>query len=230
MYLHRNMKNIGLDHAAAPALFSYVTTDTLEAVEASGYFNDPRLNAQAGDTVFVNASNGNDTLVFQSATSATSQPINSTGWATYIDTQYPNSGAAFSVSADTDTNLPNNRGNAIEGQLPIDVTTFYDGTTITGRNGDNLDVMIYFKAVPSGASQYLDIWIDIGGAVGELYRQTFSFPRGAGVERGILYALPSAYTLGTWEANGGTLKVRSNAALDIYAINYNIDRSHKART
>ena len=89
--------------------------------------------------------------------------------------------------------------------------------------------MIYFKAVPSGASQYLDIWIDIGGAVGELYRQTFSFPRGAGVERGILYALPSGYTLGTWEANGGTVKVRTNATLDIYAINYNFDRSHKAR-
>lgn len=99
---------------------------------------------------------------------------------------------------------------------------------ITGRNGDNLDIMLYFKAVPSTVNQWIDIWIDIDGAVGELYRQTFDFPRGSGVERGVLYALPSAYTLNTWEANGGIIYVRSNATLDIYNINFNFDRSHKA--
>lgn len=162
---------------------------------------------------------------------------NRTGWATYVDTQYPNSGSAFTVTADTDTVLPNNAGSKIETQKPSDVAEFYnvpgdyDGTNakITGRNGDNLDVMIYFKAVPSAANQWIDMWIDIGGSVGELYRQTFEFPKGASVERGVLYALPSAYTLNTWEANGGTVYVRSNANLNIYAINFNFDRSHKAR-
>ena len=152
---------------------------------------------------------------------------NPTGWATYADTTYT-SGAPFSVVADTDTNLPNNKGTVNESQMPADIATFYDGTVITGRNGDNLDIMIYFKAVPSAANQWIDIWVDIGGGVGELYRQTLSFPRGSGVERGILYALPSAYTLGTWEANGGTIRVRSGNALDIYDITYNFDRSHKA--
>lgn len=151
-----------------------------------------------------------------------------TGWATYVDTTYT-SGSPFSVSADTNTVLPNDAGTTIETQKPVDVATFYDGSVITGRNGDNLDIMIYFKATPSAANQYLDMWVDIGGAVGELYRQTFSFPRGAGVERGILYALPSAYTLGTWEANGGTVYVRSNASLTLHSINFNFDRSHKAR-
>ena len=152
----------------------------------------------------------------------------STGWATYRDTQYPDSANAFTIAADTDTAFPNNAGTKNETQKPEHVTTFYDGTFITGRNGDNLDVMIYFKAVPSNNSQYVDVWVDIGGAVGELYRQTFSFPRGAGVERGILYALPSVYTLDTWEANGGVVMVRSNASLDVYNINYNFDLSHKA--
>lgn len=100
---------------------------------------------------------------------------------------------------------------------------------ITGRNNDNLDVMIYFKSVPSGVSQYLDIWINIGGVVGELYRDTKSYPKGSGVERGILYALPSAYTRSTWENNGGTIYVRSDASLEIYGINANFDRSYKAR-
>jgi hypothetical protein len=158
------------------------------------------------------------------------QIIKSTGWGTYVDTDYPDSGTPFSVSANTDTALPNNKGTVIETQKPEDVTTFYDGTVITGRSGDNLDVMIYFKAVPSAVDQWLDMWIYIGGTIGELYRQTFTFPKGSGVERGVLYALPSAYTLDTWEANGGTVYIRSNHSIDIYGINYNLDRSHKSNT
>lgn len=152
-----------------------------------------------------------------------------TGWASYIDTQYPLIGSAFSISANTDTSLPNNAGAIIDTQKPSDIGSFYDGTVISGRNGDNLDFMLYFKAEPSAVNQWIDIWIDIGGTVGELYRQSFSFPRGSGVERGILYALPSAYTLGTWQANGGTVRVRTDAQLSVYDISYNFDRSHKAR-
>lgn len=133
------------------------------------------------------------------------------GWASHIDTQYPNSGSAFTLTSNTDTIFPNNSGTVVNSQKPLDITSFvevinigaYSHSRIVGRSGDGIDIMLYFKAVPSSVNQYLDIWINIGGAVGELYRQTFSFPRGAGVERGILYALPSAYTLDTWEANGG---------------------------
>lgn len=151
-----------------------------------------------------------------------------TGWASYVDTQYT-SGSPFAVSANTDTVLPNNAGSVIDSQKPTDVTEFYDGSVITGRNGEALDVMIYFKATSSAVDQWLDIWVDIGGSVGELYRQTFSFPKGSGTERGILYALPSAYTLDTWEANGGTVYVRSNASVNISEITFNFDRTHKAR-
>ena len=155
--------------------------------------------------------------------------IQTSGWASYIDTGFPDAGTPFTLSAATDTQLPNNAGTVIDFQKPADVTTFYDGNVITGRNGDNLDIMLYFKAVPSAVGQFLDIWIDIGGSVGELYRQTFSFPKGAGVERGVLYSLSSAYTLDTWEANGGTVFLRSDASMDIYDINFNFDRSHKAK-
>jgi len=99
---------------------------------------------------------------------------------------------------------------------------------ITGRNGDNLDIMIYFKALPSSTNAELEIWVDIGGSIGELYKQTIYF-RGA-TEKGVLYTLPSAYTLGTWEANGGEVKIKAiGANFDIYNINFNFDRSHKAK-
>jgi len=158
------------------------------------------------------------------------QLLKSTGWGSYVDTVYTNVASAFVVSANTNTLLPNNKGTVIESQKPADIDTFYDGTVITGRNGDGLDVMIYFKAKPSANDQWLDVWINIGDPIGELYRQTFTFPKGMGVERGILYAIPSAYTLNTWEANGATVYIRSNATLDIYSINYNLDRGHKANS
>jgi len=217
-----------------------------------------------------------------------------TGLASYSDGY--TSGSPFTLSANTDTILPNRALTIYDDQLPTDVKCFYyaaeidvtgvtgtfvEGETITGgtsgataeiveiisdnyrllnvvgtfttetitggtsgatatistvgsgkitgRDGDGLDVMVYFRAEPSAVDQWLDIWIDLGGAVGEIYRQTFSFPKGSGVERGVLYALSSAYTRSTFELNGGAIYVRSNASLDIYAMNFNFDRSHKAR-
>ena len=162
--------------------------------------------------------------------------VTKNGWASYVDNVHVDLGSAQVLVTDTDTVLNNNAGTVVDSQKPYDITEFYNGTTkkIIGRNGDNLDLMIYFTAVPTAPNQYVDIWIDITAGVGtpvnlaNLYRQTFSFPKGSGVERGILYALPSAYTLDTWEANGGVVYVRSNAPLSIYNINYNFDRTHKA--
>lgn len=157
------------------------------------------------------------------------------GWGAYADTVHVDLATAFSVPADTDTLVPNNAGSVIESQKPSDVSTFYDGTVITGRNGDNLDLMLYFTAVPSVVNQWLEVWLDITGGTGSpsnfanLYKQTFVFPRGAGEPRGVLFSLPSAYTLETWEANGAVVRCRSNATTSIYGINYNLDRSHKAR-
>jgi len=102
------------------------------------------------------------------------------------------------------------------------------GGRILGKSHDGLDSLIYFKAEPTNDTQWMDIWVDIGGAVGELYRQTFSFPKGSGVERGVSYALPSAYTLGTWAANGGKLYCRSSHDLEIYGLHFNFDRTYKA--
>ncbi|HEY9814983.1 MAG TPA: hypothetical protein V6D20_04145, partial [Candidatus Obscuribacterales bacterium] len=177
---------------------------------------------QGGQVVTVNTA-GN-ALIFADPAEAAG-----TGWATYIDTTYVDPGSALTIVAATDTILPNNAGSLNETQTPSDVATFYDGSTITGRNGDGLSFMIYFKAIPSVAAQSMDVWIDIGGAVGERYRETFNFPKGAGVERGVLYGVPAAYTLDTWEANGATVYVRSPDALDLYDINFNFSRTHKAK-
>lgn len=217
-------------------LFVYSTGDSIADVIADGYFTTQEFGfASPGASpklIIANCLDGIYHLEWDTSSASASvinSGISTTGWASYVDTQYTQA-SPFTLLTGSAANLPNNAGTVIDSQKPIDIGTFWDSAAqkITGRTGDNLDAMIYFKAVPSAANQYLDVWVDIGGAIGELYRQTFSFPRGSGTPRGILYSLPSAYTLGTWEANGGEVFVESNADVDIYDINFNFDRSHKA--
>jgi len=185
----------------------------------------------AGEIVIKNAepSGGTVQVDFSSSTvSDLAQVETVTGWGSYDDGQYT-SASPFSLSANTDTALPNNAATKIETQKPTDVTTFYDGSVITGRNGDAIEFTMDFKIKPtSGAATYVESWIDIGGAIGELYRRINSFPKGSGVERQIAITT-LAYTLDTWEANGGTLYVRSNGPCEIYDIRIVIARIHKAR-
>lgn len=152
--------------------------------------------------------------------------MSSTGWASYVDTEYT-SGTPFNVSAGSTVVLPNNSGNIIDSQIPDDIDYFYQSGKITGRNGDNLDVMIYFLAVPSSINAELDVFIDIGGSIGAIYLQTIYF-RGTS-PKGVMYALPSAYTGSTWETNGGIVKIRPSTNMSFYGMTFNFDRSHKAK-
>lgn len=230
MFQLEKLERIIRGDESALNVYAYNTSDSISSVLQAGYFPASIFDDAEVNIIHVYASDTTASVKFDKpSVTALALDTLTTGWAAYTDTQYVDAGTAFTLPADTDTVLPNNAGSKIETQMPPDVTTFYDGTAITGRDGDSLDFMIYFKAVPSVQNQWLEMWVDIGGSVGELYRQTFSFPRGLGVERGILYSLSSGYTLNTWEANKGTVYIRSNAALDIYGININLDRSHKAR-
>ena len=100
-----------------------------------------------------------------------------TGWADYTDTAYT-TGAPFTATDNgTAVALPNDKGSVNESQKPIDVVTFYDGTVITGRNGDGINITIDFKCRPNGtgADPRLDVYLDIGGAIPPLYTRSFFF-------------------------------------------------------
>lgn len=152
------------------------------------------------------------------------------GWADYSDTQYTD-GAPFLLAANVDTVLPNNGGAGVRTQAPLGVEMYKDGK-ITGRNGDGLAITLEMKGWPisggGGAASLLEIWIDIGGAVGELYRRPISFPKGVGITRTITFTT-IGYTLGTWEQNGGTIYVRSDGDVELFDIRYVLTRTHKAR-
>lgn len=153
-----------------------------------------------------------------------------TGWADYADGTHTSFATGFDVGT-TKVTLPNDAATTVESQLPIDVTEFYDATssTITGRNGDGLNIVIEFKATPTtNQVTRLTVAIDIGGAVGEIYTRDFVLAKGQNVEHYYLSSF-NGYTLGTWEANGGTVKIVSTDAIKIHDIRYVITRTHKAR-
>lgn len=157
-----------------------------------------------------------------------------TGWASYSDTQYT-SASPLTLATDTVTALPNNAGSIVDSQKPTDITTFYDGTVITGRNGDGLSLTFDFKARPTNQNTTeIEIYIDITGGTGtpanlaKLYDRLESFDKGVGVEKAIAYTI-NGYTLGTWESNGGVVKVVTNGACEIYDVRYVLSRTHKAR-
>lgn len=152
--------------------------------------------------------------------------LDDSGWGQYSDTVYT-AAAPLSVLADTDTALPNNKGGVIETYKPADVTTFYDGSAITGKAGDAYQITIDLAALPtSAATTLIEVWFDIGGSVGELYRRLITFPKGNGVVRPINFTV-GVYTLDTWEANGASVFCRANGTVDLYDIRYVITRSHR---
>lgn len=158
----------------------------------------------------------------------TSLQMTDTGWGNYADTAYT-SGSPFLVLADTDTALPNNKGATIETQKPSDVTTFYDGSVITGRNGDGILATIDAVLLPTSVgTTFVELWFDIGGDFDPLYKQIISFPKGNGVARSLNYTT-AAFTLDTWQTNGATVYIRANGPLSVYDIRYVITRTHKAR-
>lgn len=108
--------------------------------------------------------------------------------------------------------------------------TLNDGA-ITGRDGDGIAITIEFKASPTTAASNVRVQttINIGGAVGDIYFRDFLLTKGSGV---VHYCTQSVtgYTLDTWEANGGIVKIQAfNSNVNIYDIRYVITRTHKAR-
>lgn len=109
-----------------------------------------------------------------------------------------------------------------------------NGTIVTGgiegRNGDAILFTVDFTATPTGggAATYVESWVDIGGAVGELYHRIVTFPKGAGAERKVTFTT-LAYTLDTWESNGGTIYVDADGDVDIKDIRVVISPIHRAR-
>lgn len=198
------------------------------AAGGSGTDTSYRATEQLSDTSYKQTkSNSSETIFIYEGLA----PANYyTGWADYNDSAFTVS-SPLNITSGNKVTLPNNASYTNESQQPVDIAHMFNvsDTTITGRNGDGLNVTIEFSVKPTTASvTRITVTLDIGGSVGEIYPRDFILTKGNGVEHFYLSSF-DAYTLGTWESNGAKVKVVSDAAASIYNIRYILTRTHKAR-
>ena len=233
-----NFTNLGSNsNSNSPNSWSYRTADALTEVVASGYFSEVYSLLNSGDLINISASDSNAIGFFAMSGSdfsiieqlSIAKTIGS-GWAQYSDTSQT-SGSPQVVNQGVTANLINNAGNVIESELPEGVTSLYDGSLITPENsGDAYLLRINMTAFTSSQNGVLEIALDIGGVQGVILAKDFSFPRGTGLAnaRDISETF-LIYSLGTFVANGGTIKVTSVVGdTSVYDVNYVISRIHNA--
>lgn len=156
-----------------------------------------------------------------------------TGWASYGDSTYT-SVSPLVIAEGATAVIGNNAANVINGQLPIGVSSFYDGATnkITPENsGDAYIIRIDFSAFTSNQNGLATLELDIGSPQNEILRRGFTFPKGSGLANRIeVSASTLVYSLDTFIANGGSVELRSDAGnTSIYDVTFIISRVHKAR-
>ena len=156
------------------------------------------------------------------------------GGATYTDGEFTEASPLVLV-ADVVTPLPNDKSTFVESQLPVDLTSLYDGAKILATEGDILSITVSLSLKPKvTAADQVEIWIDTTAGAGtpaiaaNLLKGIFAFKQGVGSVRPILYTV-NVLAADLWAINGGRLKIKSNGASDIYGIYYTISRVSKAR-
>lgn len=153
-----------------------------------------------------------------------------TGWASYVDGLYT-SASPLVFTATNWTTLVNHCNTIIQTQMPCDLDSMYSraDTGIIGLVGDGYSVNIEFKARPNTANTtYIDVGINIGGAVGLVYPRTYTLAKGNNVEQFVSIST-SVYSLDTWAANSGKIQLKTSDSVDIYDYRLVIHRLHKAR-
>ena len=181
----------------------------------------------------VQVNNGDTGLVARGKINETITHANTnTGWAQYADTQYTDL-SPFIISEGVTSNLPNNAGTSITSQLPVGSSGLYNGTRMTpDANGDSYGVRVSFTAENSSVNGAFALSMDISAA-GDgsftIFTRSSSTLRGANNPQDYVFST-DIYTLNTFLANGGLLKVEAIAGdLSLYNINYNIFKQHSAR-
>lgn len=144
----------------------------------------------------------------------------STGWSVHQDTQYTEGSPLNIVGGAAYVNLPNNSGSVIDLHKPADIAALFAAGKITGIDGEVRALTISFAVKPTtGTAPRVSVGMDIGGAVGfiDAYERDTTYAKGNGVEHRYLSSF-DVYTLDTWAANGGQLKIKSTTNCSIYDI------------
>lgn len=201
------------------------TTDTIEFRDNSIdiIYTDIISEVQNGAGTPIGTIDDINTYI-SSLNTSESEPL---GAIQFTDTQYTDL-SRLSITADTLTALPNNKGGVLILQQVEGIENWIDNTgliTPPNGNGDGYDLRVTFVADPSVNNRNLTISIDIGFA-DPIASETKRLARGSNVDTDVLFTLP-IYTLGTFLANGGRINIECDGAVEVYDIVFFISRTYK---
>jgi hypothetical protein len=159
------------------------------------------------------------------------------GWASYVDSA-ATSGSPLELNAGNSYVAPITIDGLASGsssaQWPAGVSAPWDTSTnklIGVNDGDMFDMRLKFSAQDGASMTLLDIYIDIGGAIGELWRKSIQIAKGASTETEVL--ISSNYFTGTtFIANGGIIyasTAQSSTDMDIWGIEIVLLRKYVGR-
>lgn len=205
--------------------FSRVTMDTLYGPDSVVYIKAHFV--PVADTTF---SIGNDTsyvrvlyvdtVKYLDGSEQFTSGTSFSGWYEAQDTLYT-IGSPLALAANDTITLPVNFDPYVaRKRMPSQIDSLWSiaDTGIAGLEGMALGVTVEFVFVATGAGQIeITQAFDIGGSIGRLYNRDFVFNKGAGNPKNIT-STTLVYTLDTWEANAGKIKISSTAAGSIYGI------------
>lgn len=186
---------------ASTALAGQVYVSNGAASGSWGQIEDLRSNAPAGAVPRV--SNGTNRLV--------SERVH--GWAQFQDSRTTSGSPAQTISAGATANFVCDGGFLTKTMNPSDISVpMWD--TLNNKHvpiaEDDLYILrISFTAQGySGTDPYLDLELDIGGAVGVIYATSVSLRKSGGAQE-ISWAFP-VFTGSTYTPNGGVIKITYN--------------------
>lgn len=156
-----------------------------------------------------------------------------TGWVQYADSTYT-SGSPLAVASGVRTKLTNDGGTeALTSQLPLDAAgnSMWDTTNskiVPISENDGYDFRLNFVADPAGTTDtFIEIELDIGGAVGVIFKKTVPLAKGGAAQQ-VVFSAP-VYAGDTFFANGGEFYVTPDVNTDIYDISVHVSRTHRGR-
>lgn len=155
-----------------------------------------------------------------------------TGWAQYGDSQYTSLTPLVTLEGQISIIDLDGLQNTVKSQLPIGVSDFYDVSTskiVPVNNGDGYSLSLSYKASNTSNNGDFTIFLDIGGTFTRIFPDVKRTPRGQNVAHEFVSSI-NYYTLGTFLANGGLLKIESGTGTtSLYDISLQIHKTHNAR-
>lgn len=157
---------------------------------------------------------------------------NWSGWAQYGDSQYTSASPLVTSQGSTSVIDLDGLSNTVKSQLPVGVSDLYDTATskiLPVNIGDGYSLSLSYKASNTSNNGDFTIFIDIGGSFTRIFPDVKRTPRGQNVAHEFVTSL-NYYTLGTFLANGGFIKIESGTgATSLYDISLQIHKTHNAR-